>query len=57
MWKLTIKQSHPDSYLKNEVSFYSEDIIDLTVLIEKFSRFGVDKETAYTIERVGVVNE
>lgn len=57
MWKLTIKQDTKDSYIKDAVNFYSEDIVDLTVLIEKLSRFGVDRETSYKIERVGVVNE
>ena len=57
MWKLTIRQKQAERYLKDEVNFFSEDIIDLTVFIEKVARYETDRETSYKIERVGVADE
>jgi hypothetical protein len=57
MWKLTIKQNTKDSYIKDEVSFYSVNIVDLTVLIERLAGFGTDRVTTYKIEWAGEESE
>ena len=56
MWKLTIEQkrkSENTEYLFTEATeFISEDLNELTVLVERLSHVDNAKETTYKIERV-----
>ncbi len=55
MWKLTIEQkrkSENTEYLFTEATeFTSEDLSELTVLVERLSHVDNAKETTYKIER------
>lgn len=59
MWKLTIEQKVPYVYEGNthyttkEVAFTSDDLNELTMLLERISHCGCDCETSYKIEKVG----
>lgn len=59
MWKLTIEQKVPYVYEGNthyttkEVTFKSDDLSELTMLVERISHCGCDCETSYKIEKVG----
>lgn len=63
MWKLTIEQKKPFEYEGNthytteEISFKSDDLSELTMIVERVSHCGSDRETSYKIEKVGVDNE
>ena len=57
MWKLTIKQGTKDSYITDKVSFCSENVVDLTIFIEKLATFQTDINTCFKIEKVGAENE
>lgn len=56
MWKLTVEQkrkSENSEYLFTEaIEFTSEDLSEITVLIERLAHMGEVKETYYKIERV-----
>ncbi len=59
MWKLTIEQKKPYVYegkthhSTEEVAFWSEDLSELTMLVERCTHCAGDCETSYKIEKVG----
>lgn len=61
MWKLTIKQDRKsdssDYTFKEEVTFFSDDLSELTMLIERMAHCKEACETTYKIEKVGENNE
>lgn len=57
MWKLTINQERPSDYTEGtvteKITFMSEDLSELTMLIERCTHCAGDCETSYKIEKVG----
>lgn len=59
MWKLTIEQKKPYEYEGNthfttdNITFKSDDLMELTMIIEKISTCKSDNETSYKIEKAG----
>ena len=59
MWKLTIEQKvhheyeGKEFYSTDKVTFTSDDIGELTNLLERISNCGCDCETSYMIEKAG----
>ncbi len=59
MWKLTIEQKKPYEYEGNthyttdDITFKSNDLSELTMLLERVSNCESDCETSYKIEKVG----
>lgn len=62
-WKLTIKQIRPIKYgetlttTTERITFVSEDLAELTILIERFAHCETACETSYKIEKAGEDNE
>lgn len=56
MWKLSIKQNKECNHIEGtydvEVELTSEDLSEITMLIERLSHMGCVGETSYKIERV-----
>ena len=59
MWKLIIEQKvhheyeGKEFYSTEKVAFTSDDLSELTMLLERVSHCGCDCETSYKIEKVG----
>lgn len=59
MWKLTIEQKIPNEYEGKEfystekITFKSNDLSELTMLIEKCTHCESAGETSYKLEKVG----
>lgn len=57
MWKLTIEQKRQSEFIEGTIperlAVSSDDLSELTLLIERVARCGVDCETSYKLEKVG----
>ena len=59
MWKLIVEQRRPyeyegkTHYTTKEVVFKSDDLTELTMLVERLSHCGSDGEVSYKIEKAG----
>ena len=57
MWKLTIEQERKSEYtngmLTEKITVKSNDLSELTMLIERLTHCESDCETTYKIEKVG----
>jgi len=57
MWKLTITQERESKYtegtLPEKLIVFSEDLSELTMLVERINHCGIDCETSYKLENVG----
>lgn len=59
MWKLIIEQRRPyeyegkTHYTTNSIEVKSNDLSELTMLIERITRCAGDNETSYKIEKAG----
>ena len=59
MWKLTIEQKKPfehegnTHYTTEKITFKSNNLMELTMIIEKISTCKSDNETSYKIEKAG----
>lgn len=58
MWKLTIEQKrkseYADAMITHSLVLVSDDLAELTMLIERITHCGNDCETSYKLEKVGV---
>lgn len=57
MWKLTIEQKRYSEFINDTVPekliLFSDDMTELTMLIERVNHCGSDCETSYKLEKVG----
>lgn len=57
MWKLTIEQKRKSEYVEGTIPerliVFSEELCELTMLVERITHCAVDCETTYKLERVG----
>lgn len=61
MWKLTIEQKRYSEVIERDlvekIVLFSEDLQELTMMIERITHCAVNCETSFKLERVGVENE
>ena len=61
MWKLTVEQKRKSEFVEGTIPerlvVFSEELSELTMLVERITHCMVDCETSFKLEKVGAKNE